>query len=131
MMRQDLVRRVAVVEERVDAARRVEHTAMLTRLWERDPAGATAVIVWCYLRRHEAVDTTLRQAMRWLGHDAPVPAVVASSWAHAHAVAAAWTSNGMDAAPESIRQTVDGALVWLGLGGDGMARATIHADSRG
>ncbi len=131
MMRQDLVRRVAVVEERVDAARRVEHTAILARLWDRDPAAATGVVLWCYLRRHEPVDTTLRQAARWIGREVPVPMDVASAWVHARDAAIAWTSNSMDAAPEAIRQTVDGALVWLGLGGDGMARATIHADSRG
>jgi len=130
MMRQDLVRRVAVVEERVDAARRVEHTAMLTRLWERDPAGATAVVLWCYLRRHETVDATLRQAARWIGREVPVPTEVASAWAHARDAALAWTSNNMNAAPEAIRQTVDGAMMWLGLVGDGMACATIHADSR-
>lgn len=122
-MRQDLVRRMAVVEERVDAARRGEHTAIIARLWESDPAGATAVLLWCYLRRQEAVDATLRQATRWVGQEAPVPPPAASSWAHACAAAAAWTGNSLEAAPEAIRQTVDGVAEWLGLVGDGTARA--------
>ncbi len=129
-MRQDLVRRVAVVEERLDADRRVKHTALLARLWDQDPAAATTVVLWCYLRRHETIDATLEHAARWIGGEGPVPMDVASSWAHARVAALAWTSNSMDAAQQDIRQTVDGAMVWLGLVGDRMARvAAIHADS--